>query len=460
MASKEQENGENNELLDEIALEQMLDDTAAPNTEEESQENLHNDPRSSLPNLGVSKLRGYDIEEDVRKAVESGDIDAYCQDLAKRLEEKALGQCARIVSRCESVTKYTLTLLEEKQMKAKLGKKEMESLKAKINSLPVPVKSFVNEMRSYAENKKLSDAIKMIMKEDMKAFRKNTAEEARSIAHMVLNAANEFCDGQHQERESDLISIATSDEVGAANDEEDKHEGNETVENESDEKSEMAPITEQEEDQCVIPTPPPPPPIYSSFRDVNMNFTREDVNQIKRELNFAISRLTSEVVTSYEQARAMQKHVPPSLNQIFVDFTQNQEIKKTFFIKEIITCVERVLNKLTPKDKVHGLDNDLQDLNETVKLLHTLQTSKKYEVHGVAVTRTAPDTIGLLFYVLLIISLSLIVLLLSFTGERFALIVFIAVVFVFMLKSWQALFSAGKKRVEVFGRVKKSEKLD
>lgn len=190
-----------------------------------------------------------------------------------------------------------------------------------------------------------------------------------------------------------------------------------------------------------------------------MNFTREDVNQIKRELNFAISRLTSEVVTSYEQARAMQKHVPPSLNQIF-DFTQNQEIKKTFFIKEIITCVERVLNKLTPKDKVHGLDNDLQDLNETVKLLHTLQTSKKYEVHGVAVTRTAPDTIGLLFYVLLIITLSLIVLLLSFTGERFALIVFIAVVFVFMLKSWQALFSAGKKRVEVFGRVKKSEKLD
>ena len=460
MASKEQENGENNELLDEIALEQMLDDTAAPNTEEESQENLHNDPRSSLPNLGVSKLRGYDIEEDVRKAVESGDIDAYCQDLAKRLEEKALGQCARIVSRCESVTKYTLTLLEEKQMKAKLGKKEMESLKAKINSLPVPVKSFVNEMRSYAENKKLSDAIKMIMKEDMKAFRENTAEEARSIAHMVLNAANEFCDGKHQERESDLISIATSDEVAAANDEEDKHEGNETVENESDEKSEMAPITEQEEDQCVIPTPPPPPPIYSSFRDVNMNFTREDVNQIKRELNFAISRLTSEVVTSYEQARAMQKHVPPSLNQIFVDFTQNQEIKKTFFIKEIITCVERVLNKLTPKDKVHGLDNDLQDLNETVKLLHTLQTSKKYEVHGVAVTRTAPDTIGLLFYVLLIISLSLIVLLLSFTGERFALIVFIAVVFVFMLKSWQALFSAGKKRVEVFGRVKKSEKVD
>ena len=154
-----------------------------------------------------------------------------------------------------------------------------------------------------------------------------------------------------QESESDLISIATSDEVAAANDAEDENEGNETVENESDEKREMAPITEQEEDQCVIPIPPPPPPIYSSFRDVNMNFTREDVNQIKRELNFAISRLTSEVVASYEQARAMQKHVPLSLNQIFVDFTQNQEIKKTFFIKEIITCVERFLNKLTPKER-------------------------------------------------------------------------------------------------------------
>ena len=127
----------------------------------------------------------------------------------------------------------------------------MESLKAKINSLPVPVKSLVNEMRSYAENKKLSDAIKMIMKEDMKALRKNTAEEARSIAHMVLNAANEFCDGKHQERESDLISIATSVEVGAANDEEDKHKGNE--------------ITEQEEDQCVIPSPHPYPQYIHPF---------------------------------------------------------------------------------------------------------------------------------------------------------------------------------------------------
>ena len=460
MASKEQENGEKNEILDETTFEQTLDDTAAPTIREESQENLQNDPRSSLRNLGVSKLKGYDIEEDVRKAVESGDIDAYCEDLAKRLEEKALAQCARIVSRCESVTKYTLTRLEEKQVKAKLGKKEVESLKAKINSLPVPVKRFVNEVRSFAENKKLSDAIKIIMKEDMKAFRENTAEEARSIAQMVLNAANAFSDGKHQESESDL-TIETSDEVAAANDEEDENKGNETVEKEQDEKSEKGPITEQEEEyDHVIPNSPPTPPIYSSFRDVNMHFTREDVNQIKRELHLAISRLTSEVITSYEQARAMQRHVPPSLNQIFVDFTRNQEIKKTFFIKEIITCVEKVLNKLTPEPKVHDLDNDLQDLNETVKLLHTLQTSKKYEVHGVAVTRTAPNTIGLLFYVLLITSLSLIVLLLSFTGERFALIAFVVVVFFFMLKSWQALFSAGKKRVEVFGRVKKSEKLD
>ena len=289
----------------------------------------------------------------------------------------------------------------------------------------------------------------------MKAFREKTAEEGRSIAQMVLNAANAFSDGKHQESESDL-TIETSDEVAAANDKEDENKGNETVEKEWDEKSKKASTTEEEEDDHVIPIPPPPPPIYSSFRDVKMHFTREDVNQIKRELHFAISRLTSEVITSYEQARAMQKYVPPSLNQIFVDFTQNQEIKKTFFIKEIITCIEKVLNKLTPEPKVHDFDHGLQDLNETVKLLHTLQTSKKYEVHGVAVTRTAPDTIGFLFYVLLIASLSLIVLLLSFTGERFALIVFVAVVFVFMLKSWQALFSAGKKRVEVFGRVKKS----
>ena len=151
-------------------------------------------------------------------------------------------------------------------MKAKLGKEEVESLKAKINSLPVPVKKFVNEVRSFAENKKLSDAIKIIMKEDMTAFRENTAEEAGSIAQMVLNAANAFSDGKHRESAESDLTIETSDEVAAASDKEDENKGNETVEKEWDEKSEKAPITEQEEeDDHVIPTPPPPTPTSNIF---------------------------------------------------------------------------------------------------------------------------------------------------------------------------------------------------
>ena len=445
MASREKENDEKNENLDETTLKETPNGAVAPLTVEQSLGNLEtiSNERKSLRNLGVSKLKGYNIERDVRKAVESGNIDVYCNDLAKKLEQSAFAQCAHVIDRCESVTEQTLAvLLEERNVKEHGENEENESLKAKFDSMSDSATSLIKEGRSFGDTKILWNFIKTAMDEDLKAFRENTAKEARNIADTVSNAAKAVCDVKRQKSESDSTGEVT-EELAVTR--EDENEGNEALENESDENSEKAPIIERE-DKHEIPTPPPPLLLYLSLRDVNMICTRENVNLLRKELNFAVSRLSSDVITSYEQARALQKRVPLSLDQPIVDF-----------IKEIIARVHEVLSMLFPEVR----DTSNNYLDETVsRLWYLLQTSKKYEVHGLSVTRVPHDKIGFLFYILLIFTLTMTVLLLSLTGENFALIVFVAVVLIFMLRWWQSVISDGRKKFEVFRRVKKSEKID
>ena len=447
MASRENEN------LDKPTLEETRNGAVAPLTVEKSLGNLENlsNERKTFRKLGLSKLKGYNIERDVRKAVESGNIDIYCNDLVKKLEQSALAQCARVIDRCESVTEQTLAFLREERNVKEHGKnEENESLKAEFDSMSDSVTSLIKEGCSFGDTKKLWNFIKTVMDEDLKAFRENTAEEARNIADTVSDAAKAVCAVKRQKSESDSTGEVTEE---LAVTQEDENEGNEVLENESDENSEKAPIIERE-DKHEIPTPSPPPPVYSSLRDVNVICTRTNANLVKEELNFAVSRLTSEVITSYEQARALQKRVPLSLDLPILDFMQNQEIKKTFFIKEIITRVHEVLSMLIPEVR------EQQGLDETVNgLWYFLQTYKKYEVHGLSVTRVPHDKIGFLFYILLIFTLTVIALLLSLTVENFALIVFVAVVLIFMLWWWQSVISAVRKNFQVFGRVKKSEKI-
>ena len=444
MASREKENDEKNEHLDERTLKETPNGAVAPLSVEQSLGNLESlsNERKSFRKLGVSKLKGYNIERYVRKAVESGNIDVCSNDLAKKLEQSAFDQYSRVIDRCESVTEQTLALLREERNAKEHGEnEENESLKAKFDSMSGSVTSLIKEGRSFGDT----------MDEDLKAFRKNTADEARNIAEPVSNAAKAVCDVKRQKSESDSTGEMTEE---LAVTQEDENEENEALENESDKNSEKAPIIERE-DKHEIPTPPPPPPLYSSLRDVNVICTRVNANLLRKELNFAVSRLTSEVITSYEQARALQKRVPLSLDQPILDSMQNQEIKKTFFIKEIITRAHEVLSMLIPEVR------ERQDpVDETVNgLRYFLQTYKKYEVHGLSVTRVPHNKIGFLFYTLLIFTLTVIALLLSLTGKNFALVVFVPVVLIFMLRWWQSVISAGWKNVQVFGRVKKSEKI-
>ena len=235
---------------------------------------------------------------------------------------------------------------------------------------------------------------------------------------------------------------------------------------ESDKSSANMPITELG-DEHVIPTPPPPPPVKSLYLDkvdeINERILRHrkhQVNQVKRELNFAIARLTSEVITSYEQASALQKQNSPVLEKSIIDFLKNQETKKTFFIKEITERLHTVLRMLTSEPGVNDPNLELRNLNETVKLLHLLQSTRACHLDKISVTRIMNEKNGVLFYLLLFVGVFLIVLALSLNGEWLALIMFVAIIFIFIVKAWQGIFSSRKRKIEVLGRAKKPVKID
>lgn len=235
---------------------------------------------------------------------------------------------------------------------------------------------------------------------------------------------------------------------------------------ESDKSSANMPVTELG-DEHVIPTPPPPPPVKSLYLDkvdeINERILRHrkhQVNQVKRELNFAIARLTSEVITSYEQASALQKQNSPVLEKAIIEFLKNQETKKTFFIKEITERLHTVLRMLTSEPGVNDPNLELRNLNETVKLLHLLQSTRACHLDKISVTRIMNEKNGVLFYLLLFVGVFLIVLALSLNGEWLALIMFVAIIFIFIVKAWQRIFSSRKRKIEALGRVKKPVKID
>ena len=235
---------------------------------------------------------------------------------------------------------------------------------------------------------------------------------------------------------------------------------------ESDKSSANMPITELG-DEHVIPTPPPPPPVKSLYLDkvdeINeriLGHRKHQVNQVKRELNFAIARLTSEVITSYEQASALQKQNSPVLEKSIIDFLKNQETKKTFFIKEITERLHTVLRMLISEPGVNDPNLELRNLNETVKLLHLLQSTRACHLDKISVTTIMNETNGVLFCLLLFVGVFLIVLTLSLNGEWLALMMFVAIIFIFIVKAWQGIFSSRKRKIEGFGRVKKPVKID
>ena len=243
-------------------------------------------------------------------------------------------------------------------------------------------------------------------------------------------------------------------------------DGEKLERSESDKSSANMPVTELG-DEHVIPTPPPPPPVKSLYLDkvdeINeriLGHRKHQVNQVKRELNFAIARLTSEVITSYEQASALQKQNSPVLEKSIIDFLKNQETKKTFFIKEITERLHTVLRMLTSEPGVNDPNLELRNLNETVKLLHLLQSTRACHLDKISVTTIVNETNGVLFYLLLFVGVFLIVLTLSLNGEWLALMMFVAIIFIFIVKAWQGIFSSRKRKIEGFGRVKKPVKID
>ena len=413
----------------------------------------------------------HNIVEQLRKLQEDREIICNCLTTAVNeypliLQRQITEEVARVIEKVSVAAKDLLVKLEVREPDEEScasiaetgaslelgGGKELAKSKSKDDSKDLPVAEKM-ESEVLTSSKSIAEAAMSLEDEGDEMPRCELNDNSKNPSITERN------DSQLTTTRSliDEPQAATSSADGDG----EKLEGSE-----SDKSSANMPITELG-DEHVIPTPPPPPPVKSLYHDkvdeINeriLGHRKHQVNQVKRELNFAIARLTSEVITSYEQASALQKQNSPVLEKSIIEFLKNQETKKTFFIKEITERLHTVLRMLTSEPGVNDPNLELRNLNETVKLLHLLQSTRACHLDKISVTRIMNEKNGVLFYLLLVVGVFLIVLALSLNGEWLALIMFVAIIFIFIVKAWQGIFSSRKRKIEVFGRVKKPVKID
>ena len=413
----------------------------------------------------------HNIVEQLRKLQEDREIICNCLTTAVNeypliLQRQITEEVARVIEKVSVAAKDLLVKLEVREP----DEESCASIAETDASLELGGAKKLAKSKSKDDSKDLPVAEKM--ESEVLTSSKSIAEAAMSLedegdemprCELNDNSKNPSI----TERNDDQLTTTRSliDEPQAATSSADG-DGEKLEGSESDKSSANMPITELG-DEHVIPTPPPPPPVKSLYLDkvdeINERILRHrkhQVNQVKRELNFAIARLTSEVITSYEQASALQKQNSPVLEKSIIEFLKNQETKKTFFIKEITERLHTVLRMLTSEPGVNDPNLELRNLNETVKLLHLLQSTRACHLDKISVTTIVNETNGVLFYLLLFVGVFLIVLTLSLNGEWLALMMFVAIIFIFIVKAWQGIFSSRKRKIEGFGRVKKPVKID
>ena len=413
----------------------------------------------------------HNIVEQLRKLQEDREIICNCLTTAVNeypliLQRQITEEVARVIEKVSVAAKDLLVKLEVREP----DEESCASIAETGASLELGGGKELAKSESKDDSKDLPVAEKM--ESEVLTSSKSIAEVAMSLedegdemprCELNDNSKNPSI----TERNDDQLTTTRSliDEPQAATSSADG-DGEKLEGSESDKSSANMPITELG-DEHVIPTPPPPPPVKSLYLDkvdeINERILRHrkhQVNQVKRELNFAIARLTSEVITSYEQASALQKQNSPVLEKSIIEFLKNQETKKTFFIKEITERLHTVLRMLTSEPGVNDPNLELRNLNETVKLLHLLQSTRACHLDKISVTRIMNEKNGVLFYLLLFVGVFLIVLALSLNGEWLALIMFVAIIFIFIVKAWQGIFSSRKRKIEVLGRAKKPVKID
>ena len=413
----------------------------------------------------------HNIVEQLRKLQEDREIICNCLTTAVNeypliLQRQITEEVARVIEKVSVAAKDLLVKLEVREPDEEScasvaetgailelgGGKELAKSESKDDSKDLPVAEKM-ESEVLTSSKSIAEAAMSL------------EDEGDEMPRCELNDSSK--NPSITERNDNQLTTTRSliDELQAATSSADG-DGEKLEGSESDKSSANMPVTELG-DEHVIPTPPPPPPVKSLYLDkvdeINERILRHrkhQVNQVKRELNFAIARLTSEVITSYEQASALQKQNSPVLEKAIIEFLKNQETKKTFFIKEITERLHTVLRMLTSEPGVNDPNLELRNLNETVKLLHLLQSTRACHLDKISVTRIMNERNGVLFYLLLFVGVFLIVLALSLNGEWLALIMFVAIIFIFIVKAWQGIFSSRKRKIEVLGRVKKPVKID
>ena len=404
-------------------------------------------------------LKGkYDVQREAEQALESGNIEDYCEDLGKRISKSGQDECAKVIERAEHVASLAIKLaMEEKKREDSNEVEDLEDVfeanfaafsEGKAEWSKDQVKEIVCKNRDYPE---FCDSFVDELKRVTSVLSAETIEQANIITKQVLEAAKaEYC--KRQEREVSAVAEVETNEQQV--------ESNLSPTLPEEDKSPME--NHEDADHAISsssppPPPPPPPPKKMNFQGqseengqtastsengVTLRHRRRKAGQIQRELNCAISSLASDVIRSYQHVSALRKQSSPVLSQSKLDFIERQEVKKTHHIKDIalrLGCVFSLLNRDQEAEQ-------LESTKDTLELLNALQSKPPQPFDWGLNIDAVNIKVGKPFYVVLLAILTLIGLALSLNKEWFALIMLLLVVLFCAWKSWRSFGSNAQEQ--------------
>ena len=162
--------------------------------------------------------------------------------------------------------------------------------------------------------------------------------------------------------------------------------------------------------------------LHSLKRDVSAN--------LLVDIKSAVAKLTTQVMDSYENACALKAEGTLMLNKGVVHFLETQEVKKTFYLKEITSATSELAEALMEDP------TEFRKLQETVQTLYDLQTREVY------FTRSSSNSmkctkVGVGVYTSAVFGVVAVGLALGFNGEWMALLFFGLVIMFCVFLSWR-----------------------
>ncbi|KAJ7357684.1 hypothetical protein OS493_023817 [Desmophyllum pertusum] len=267
----------------------------------------------SLTAFKTSLLTGYNIDEDVKKAVESGNIEDYCKDLVTRLTERAQITGTSIIARVIKMNDQVFEIVrEENKLKEQGENKDGESLEAKLESLPNSSKQIAYRALASTDLERFCDCVPTEINNTELALHAQAIEYAQTTAKQVLEAAkalqgskldtnsSQTNKGETKLETKDLGKSAESNATSSQKDEEEAKLETKMVEKDLGKSESNATSSQMDEEEAKLETKDAEKDLGKSESHTNSSpekeeeakFDAKDVELVTSESNTTSSQLS------------------------------------------------------------------------------------------------------------------------------------------------------------------------